>query len=62
MLQQKVCIGVLYNHHINLTTQRLSNEDVKSRITHSDVSGRGGSVMSLDLTVPPHGMNSKPRH
>ncbi|XP_057767318.1 uncharacterized protein LOC130987705 isoform X2 [Salvia miltiorrhiza] len=54
MEQQKVCIDVQDNHHINVATQRLPNEDVMSRITNSDVSGRGGSIMSLDLSVPPH--------
>lgn len=62
MLHQKICMDVQDNHHINVTTQRLSNKDVKSRLMHSDLSGKGGSVLSLDLYIPPHGMNSKPRH
>lgn len=52
MIQQKVCMDVHDYHH--LTTQRLSDEDVMTRRMHSDVSGRGDSLLSLDLTIPPH--------
>lgn len=58
-IQQKVCMDVQDSHHINVTTQRLSDEDVKSRIMNCDVSGRGNYLSYLDLSVTPRGMNSK---
>ncbi|KAH6828620.1 hypothetical protein C2S53_006618 [Perilla frutescens var. hirtella] len=54
MTQQKVRMDVQDHHHINVTTQRLSDGDVMSRRMHRDVSGRGDSLLSLDLTTPPH--------
>lgn len=58
-IQQNVCRDVQDSHHINVATQRLSDEDVKSRRMHSDVSGRGNYLSYLDLSVTPRGMNSK---
>lgn len=40
-----------------MTNQRLSDEDVKNRDVPSDVTKRIDSALSLDLSVPPCGMN-----
>lgn len=45
-----------------MTNQTLSDEDVKNRCMPSDVTERIDSALSLDLSVPPCGMNSQPRH
>lgn len=61
-LQGKVCMDVQDNHYMNVTPQSLSNEDVSTRRMPSHVSGKRDSLLSLDLSISPHGMDSTLRH
>lgn len=57
LLPEKVCIDIQDNHHIDLRPRNLSDEDVNSRGTPSDVSGKR-DLQLLDLSITPHDMDS----
>ncbi|KAI3446626.1 hypothetical protein Pfo_003291 [Paulownia fortunei] len=58
-LEEKVCMDVQDNHHINVRPESLSNEDVNTRRMPSDVSGKRSSVSLLDLSISPPGSTSQ---
>lgn len=56
--QEKVCIDIQGNHHIDVRPPNLSDEDVNNRGTPSDVSGKRDLQLLVDLSITPHGMDS----
>ncbi|KAL8460161.1 hypothetical protein ACS0TY_031898 [Phlomoides rotata] len=54
LLQEKVCIDIQDNHQIDVRPRNLSDEDVNSRGTPSDVSGKRDLQLLLDLSITPH--------